>query len=110
MSAQTYADEIEEMVPEGQSILAICVGAFGGYHGERGPGLPDDCRDVAIPWEKARPFLNYAYSRGYGGEDCHPIQAWTEGMVIFSVCYDGSTSLGMVERDPCDTEPNFYGG
>jgi len=54
--------------------------------------------------------VNDRYDAGYGGEDCHPIYAWTDSRVIFVSCYDGSTQVESIPRNPMPGEARMFGG
>src|SRR6185437_5638479 len=65
-----------------------------------------------VSWEQARPFLDYEYDSGFGGQDCHSVTIWTPTRVIFVHEYDGATGLTWVPRHPVEHCPaaNGLGG
>jgi|ETNvirnome_2_130_1030620.scaffolds.fasta_scaffold00320_28 hypothetical protein len=64
-----------------------------------------------LSWEEAKEIVDYDFDSGFGGTESHPIMAWTQTRVIFSVCYDGSEWLASAPRNPTDgITPQHYGG
>lgn len=65
---------------------------------------PEELRDVKtgvpLPWDEARPMLDYSYDTSYGGAKCHPIWAYTRSRVILVGEYDGATWCYWVPRNP----------
>lgn len=89
----TFAEEIEAMVPDGETIEAIVVDP------QRG-GSWDRNGWETKTWGEVRESLDYTYDHGYGGADCHPILAWTQTRLIFVLEYDGATGLSWLPRNP----------
>jgi len=104
MSEPTFAEDIEEEA-NGEPILACVITGqdafFRSYRDE-----PDDKRAIdpaligkPLTWAEARPLLNYEYDDGYGWQDCHDVNVFTESRVLFIHEYDGSTSVISVPRN-----------
>jgi hypothetical protein len=64
---------------------------------------------VVLSWEDAEPFLSYEYDSGIGGEDCHPVFAWTATKIITITEYDGATGPAWFPRHPIAISPGFDG-
>lgn len=54
--------------------------------------------------------LDVAFNNGYGGPEGPIFTAWTQGRVLFPVCYDGAESVASVPRDPSDEVTRHVGG
>jgi len=63
-----------------------------------------------IPWDRMRTLLDYEYESGYGSEDCHAVTAWSENWTLFVACYDGSTWVERIPRNPTNHTPEYVGG
>jgi hypothetical protein len=98
--SQTLAEEIEAAA-EGEPILSVVIGKYDDRE------IPTELLNRPLTWEKARPLLDYEYDHGYGGNDCHPIYAWTASWIIFIHECDGSTDVGAFPRNPVVCEPGF---
>lgn len=62
---------------------------------------PADARvDEPLTWAEARPLLDYQYDHGFGGQDCHYVEAFTATRVLFLHEYDGATWIASVQRHP----------
>lgn len=61
-------------------------------------------------WEDVAELLDYTYDTGYGGVECHAITAWTPTRVLFVGCYDGSSWVQSVPRNPIKHVPITVGG
>lgn len=116
----SFAADIEASA-EGEPIEAVVIGAFGwggwsedpddlAYGEESVPFIPWDRRGVVLPWEEARPLLDYQYDNGYGAPGCHAITAWTPSKVLFVTQYDGATGVDVMPRNPVDHRPEMPGG
>lgn len=68
----------------------------------------DTVRQVE-PWAEASKKIDYEYSNGYGGADCHAVVAWGERFVYYVHEYDGSTGISCVPRNPEPCAP-YWGG
>lgn len=55
---------------------------------------------VLMTWDEARPYLDYEYDNGYGGQDCHSVHIWTPARIIYVQEYDGATWLNSIPRNP----------
>lgn len=64
---------------------------------------------VVRPWAEARPLIDYRYDDDFGGEDCHPVTAWSENWVLWVQAYDGSTTVCKLPRNPASHQPSFFG-
>lgn len=105
----SYAQEIEKVAGGADKIIGVVIGKDEWSRlGDR--EIPDEQANKLLTWEVARPLLDYSYDAGYGGEDCHAVHVWTEDMVIFAPCYDGSTWLSALPRNPQHSHPIFHGG
>lgn len=94
----TFAGDILEAAAD-EEIIAIAVSPKRGYsyHDDK----PDhNLGAEPVEWDKAFEVLNYDYSDGFGGQDCHDIWAWTETRVLFVHEYDGSTRIASAPRNP----------
>jgi hypothetical protein len=60
--------------------------------------------------EEASYYLDYDFHDGFGAEDCHAITAWSATKIAFVVCYDGSTWLQTLPRNPTQFFPPYVGG
>jgi hypothetical protein len=56
-------------------------------------------------WEEASKKIDYDYSNGFGGADCHAVIAWGEKFVYFVHEYDGATGINSVPRNPMECAP-----
>ncbi len=99
----TFAEVIEE-VANGECILGIVISKSREYDYDYDP-----TPQPLVPWEAARPLLDYEWNSGFGGADCHAITAWTESRVIFVHEYDGSTNIVYVPRHPVNHRPKYSG-
>jgi len=105
--ANFKADILEDAA--GEPIVAIVVAEMDrDTHSDERVIAPIDHNKV-LAWSTVANALDYEYDPGYGGEDCHAITAWTPTRVIFCGCYDGSTWLQSVPRNPTDHTPKFCG-
>ena len=108
----TFARDIEEAA--GEPIESVVIGDFGwgGYGAdERDEFVEGDLwRGRVLPWDDARPLLDYAYHTGFGAPDCHAITAWSEHWVLWVTQYDGSTRVNRAPRNPVDHDPEMPGG
>lgn len=107
----TFWDDIVEEAGD-EPILAVTIGPVSGYSQGRWnePGdydyyadrlaIPVDHRNVPLNPDEAKPYLDYAYDSGFGGDDCNRVYAWTPTRVLFVHEYDGSTSIRSVPRNP----------
>ena len=69
------------------------------------------CNRVLVDLEVIKHYMDkWSYNGGYGGEECPPTTIWTDKRVIFVCCYDGSTWLQSVPRNPTNHNPSFCGG
>lgn len=59
------------------------------------------------PWAEASKKIDYEYSNGFGGADCHSVIAWGEKFVYFVHEYDGATCIQAVPRSPMECEPGW---
>lgn len=100
----TFAQEIEDLVPDGETIEAVVLG-----DDERGYREHPKLSLEVLTWEQARPLLDYDYDPGYGGQDCHSFYAWTQTRVIFVHEYDGATAPHWVPRHPAQIKPEANG-
>lgn len=95
----------------GEEVIGIVIGSFGSeYQGDPDGSIPKDRQNTLLTWEETVPFLRYDFYSGYGGEQCHSIYAWTKNKVIFIQCYDGSTAIASVPRNPIAENPCMFGG
>uniref|UniRef100_A0A6H1ZP89 Uncharacterized protein n=1 Tax=viral metagenome TaxID=1070528 RepID=A0A6H1ZP89_9ZZZZ len=111
---ENFMDDILEAA-QGERIEAIVIGPYGGYDEwsileEYDERIPLEYRDTLIDWTIAKNFLDYEYSTGYGGAECHAIYAWTPTRVLFVVQYDGSTKIKSISRNPVGGTPEIPGG
>ena len=112
MSEKTLAEEIEEKAG-GEEILGAVIGEMGwgeDYNSEDVPKYKEQPKNKLIPWNKARPLLNYEWYQSYGAPTCNAIYVWTESWVILVDQYDGATSVIRIPRNPIDCEPIMPGG
>lgn len=54
--------------------------------------------------------LDREFDDGYGREEGAPFTAWSERLVYFPICYDGSEWIGCAPRNPCDIKLRHQGG
>ena len=54
--------------------------------------------------------LDREFDDGYGGTEGAPFTAWSANWVYFPICYDGSESVGLAPRNPCETRMEHQGG
>jgi hypothetical protein len=95
-----------EAVANGELIVGVVIGRD---DRKLWDAPKDDHEGVLLPWESARPILDYEYNNDFGGADCHPVFAWTASRVIFVHEYDGSTFVNWVPRYPKGIVPVFGG-
>jgi len=96
-------DILEEAGDE--AIEAIVIGEF---HKGRGGRFPDGLPfNVTLSVEEAKVWLDYDYYGGYGGEECHPIYAWTKTRVLAVSAYDGATCVTSIPRHPQMCQPEY---
>ena len=114
----TFATDLESAAGD-EVIQGIVIGAFGWgeisdepgeAYAEEGRSVPLGMRGCVLPWEQARPLLDYSYSTGFGAPQCHAVTAWTATKAIFVGTYDGSTYVASVPRHPEAHEPYMVGG
>lgn len=110
---KTFADEILDEAG-GEPIVGIVLNGGRGRRWKYEDGCPNvtpaELVGKLVDWPTAKPLLDYDYARGYGGEDCHAVTAWTAYRVIFVGCYDGATWVTSVPRNPQDCKPTMVGG
>jgi len=61
---------------------------------------------VPLPWDEARPLLDYNYNDGFGGEDCHPVYVWSDTEVGAVHEYDGATWVNVLPLVPVPCTPS----
>jgi hypothetical protein len=107
---QSFADEIETAA-NGEPIEAIVLASSNWEYGalEGRMQKSDHLAGRPISWAEARPYLDYTYDNGFGGQDCHSFTAWTASRVLFVHEYDGATGVVYVPRNPCEHEPQSSG-
>ncbi len=98
----TFAEDIEAaLVPEPiEAIVVMKPSDWDDTIHSRSVKLGEPKYDERLSWAEARPWLDYEYDAGYGGQDCHDFYAWTPNLVAFIHEYDGSTSVMSVPRNP----------
>lgn len=77
------------------------------------PPVPLDVRGKPVLWDKAVRdgyFEGWSFTGGYGGVDCYAVTIWTDRSVIVVGCYDGSSWLQKVPRNPAPHWPESIGG
>jgi hypothetical protein len=104
-----FKDEILEAA-NGEPIIAIVIEGKEWYYSVKLRPNSTSVSGKVITWEEAAMLLDYEYSQEYGGVDCNAITAWTETRVIFVGCYDGSSWLTSVLRNPTPHIPEWVGG
>jgi hypothetical protein len=105
-----FLNDIENAL-NGETPEAIAIGGYGGYCSDDSDPVPETKTNKPLPWnEEVKGWLNYEYSAGYGGEECHPIYIWTKTRLLLVSCYDGSTGVESIPRNPTEEEPMFIGG
>jgi hypothetical protein len=94
-----------------ENVIGVVLGPISEYQMEKCPHIPLNYpKNQVLSWEEALPWIEYEFYDGWGLEECFPLFAWTENKVIAISCYDGSTSVFSVPRNPCDIEPFMPGG
>ena len=113
--ANFLADIVAKLGDE--TIEKIVVGKFGYPWDDEDntteldiKGFPKNYYNKLLDWELAKDFLDYDYNDGYGGEDCHPIYAWTPTRILFVCYYDNATWVDSIPRNPDETIPKMFGG
>ena len=101
----TFAGDIEAAA--GEPVEFAVIGTDRWWEEEDRRGIPKEKKGVVLAWNEARQLLNYGYSTGFGGADCHPIYAWSEHWVLFVSEYDGSTTINRISRFPVPSYPEF---
>ena len=100
MTTNFLQDILEEAGDE--AIEAIVIGEF------RGNRFSDKIPlNVTLSMEDAKGWLDYDYYGGYGGEECHPIYAWTKTRVLSVSAYDGATCVTSIPRHPQMCQPEY---
>ena len=102
----TFKDDILEAA-KGEPIEAVVIGPWPTSYETAKGAVPPDRINQVVPWDQASAWLAYEYDDGFGGEDCHPILAWTATRVLFVHEYDGSTIVLSVPLLPSAVEPHF---
>lgn len=97
-----------------EPILAVVIGRRADLWHEdpvipNDPVQPKDMHRV-LTWEQASPLLEREFDDGYGGVECNRVYAWTATRTLFVACYDGSSWIASVPRNPSDCEPQCVGG
>jgi len=64
--------------------------------------------DLKIAIEEGE--LDRIFDDGFGGSEGAPFTAWGPKYVYFPLTYDGSESVGVAPRNPCDIELRHQGG
>jgi hypothetical protein len=94
-----------------ESIEKIVVGQLGGEWRDPDPrDLHKDLQNKLLDPSDVLNQLDYPWDASFGSEDCPPIYAWTKSKVIFVVCYDGSTYVSSIPRNPTEEHPMMFGG
>lgn len=88
---KTFEDRAAEM---GDKIVSAVVGRHYDDYDDYGKVFSPE------PWAEASKKLDYEYSNGFGGADCHAAVAWGERFVYFVHEYDGATGIQCVPRNP----------
>lgn len=95
----------------GERIEAIVLGTH--YNDDSkwdsGRTVPPD-EQAVLSREAGLAKLDQDFDSGFGGEDCYPMYAWSKSWVYLIACYDGSTWLTAIPRNPTECEPRFVGG
>ena len=103
---KNFLADIEEAA-NGEPIEFVVIGEFSGYDGETRDVVPQDKRNVPVPWDEARAWFDYIYYDGLGGADCHAIYAYTATRLLAVHEYDGSTRVGSLPRNPTAEGPRM---
>ena len=94
------------------ALPGVSPGIYDGRSVER--LLQESCgypRGKVMSFKDAKPFLlDWRISGSFGGEEVIYFYAWTNFRVLFIGCYDGSTWLTSIPRNPIDCEPYSTGG
>jgi hypothetical protein len=106
MAPRTFAEDIEECA-EGECIeFAVIDDISCGFSGPES-GVPEELHRVpkqkVIPWEQARPALDYVYV-GWNWE-VPGVYAWTATKVIFVTRGDDTAEVLAAPRNPPDYAP-----
>lgn len=96
----------------GEKVAALVIGQYPGFDDDEALSRsPKELLGVVLPWTpEIERLFDYEYDDGFGGHECHPVIIWTATRVIISGCYDGSTWLTSVPRNPKPYMPSFIGG
>ena len=87
-----------------------CDSYFWDGDGEEVPLVPFNLRGKVLTLEEIQPYMDgWTFNRSYGGAACYAVHVWTKTRVVFVVCYDSTTWLSSVPRNPCDEIPICHG-
>lgn len=100
----TFAEAIEAAAG-GEPILAAVVKEWPDYYSPKAVAV--ETPNQAVPWEMARPWLDYTWNDGFGSADCHAVYVWTASKLLAVGEYDGSTRVVSLPRDPTNIEPEY---
>ena len=120
MTDKTNAwQELQEELEEGEEIEAIVFGYWGGYE-SREELYEEKIKDFFIPLDKRKIILNpeeakehmqgWKFDGDFGSEKCYAAYIWTNLSIILVGCYEGSTWLEKVPRNPVECVPELCGG
>jgi len=93
----------------GQKIEKIIVGGNDGWD-HKFKQIPPEITNKLLDWSDIEKHLNFEYDNGFGTEGCPPMTAWTKDFVLFVCCYDGSTWIARISRNPAEIHPEYHGG
>lgn len=103
--------ELEAEIKEGEVIESIVFNSVENNYSMEDFHLPLEFTNRPLTLEEARPYLyGWQVSGGFGGEEVVPFYVWTNERVLFIGCYDGSTWLESVPRNPKPCTPYTIGG
>lgn len=104
-------NEIMAELRHGEEIEAIVFNSTEDNYAMEEFFLPEEYCNRPITLKEATPYLyGWQISGGYGGQEVIPLYIWTNKRVLLIGCYDGSTWLDSVPRNPVKCEPYTIGG
>ena len=104
-------DEIMAELKDGEEIEAVVFADINDNYCMEDYHLPREYIGRPLTLREATPYLyGWEISGGYGGEEVIPLYIWTNKRVLLIGCYDGSTWLDGVPRNPIKCEPYTIGG
>ena len=92
---------------DGEPIEAVVIGEPQNYAARERDKSNGIKYGALMSWDDAKRILDYPFDDGFGGAECHPVFVWTATKVLVVREYDGSTTMGVIPRNPTACEVDY---